>query len=143
MVNKGYELWKKAGAELGIYDPTIDSILNENTKSKEHDSGERMTDTGSCKTCRYFDSKDWDSEIKNWCRYNDLPVIYAGSCEYYEPMLKPCPFCGHEVETEHDMDVIGSLDARCINCKGCGIHFTVFSQTEDETREAWNRRVKE
>ena len=59
--------------------------------------------------------------------------------------LKSCPFCGHEVKTEQDIDAIGFPDARCINCEGCGIHFTITfaSQTEDETREAWNRRVKE
>lgn len=54
-----------------------------------------MADISSCKTCRYFDSKDWDSETKNWCRYNDLPAINEGLCGHHEPMNRVCPFCKH------------------------------------------------
>lgn len=47
-----------------------------------------MTDINSCKTCEYFDSKDWNSETKNWCRFNDLPAINEGLCGHYEPSTK-------------------------------------------------------
>lgn len=75
-----------------------------------------MTDIGSCKTCRYFDSKDWDSETKNWCRYNDLPAIYEGLCGHYEPMIRPCPFCGKELHRyEEDGEwVIECLTKSCL-----------------------------
>ena len=50
-----------------------------------------MIETRSCKTCEYFDSKDWDSEEKNWCKYNDLPAINEGLCGHYEPSTKESP----------------------------------------------------
>ena len=50
-----------------------------------------MTNKSSCKTCSYFDSKDWDSDTKNWCRYNDLPASDEGLCKHYEPLIKSCP----------------------------------------------------
>ena len=84
-----------------------------------------MTDIGSCKTCRYFDSKDWDSETKNWCRYNDLPAIYEGLCGHYEPMIitdvhcdkgRICPKCGKVMILCEDEKTYYQI----WECDGCG-----------------------
>ena len=102
-----------------------------------------MIDMDSCKTCRYFDSKDWNSETKNWCRYNDLPVVYA-VCGYYEPMIKPCPFCGSkDVGLHHFGD--GFLDTVMVECNDCGVsvHSKDYELDEKDAIELWNRRVKE
>ena len=95
-----------------------------------------MTKMGSCKTCKYFDSKDWDSEDKNWCRYNDLPAINEGLCGYYEPMIKSCPFCG---STAIAWDKIHP-HVRCSNHE-CEV--ALFEDTMGEAIEKWNRRVSE
>lgn len=103
-----------------------------------------MTDTDSCKTCEYFDSKDWDSETKNWCRYNDLPAINEGLCEHYEPMIEPCPFCGGQVELRDVID--GHDETFAIHCNSCHIHFTKFDWGAYDRKDVigeWNRRVKE
>lgn len=66
-----------------------------------------MIETGSCKTCMYFDSKDWDSEEKNWCRYNDLPAINEGLCGHYEPCLiktKGCHIRGDKGFVEQESE---------------------------------------
>ena len=102
-----------------------------------------MTDIDSCKTCMYFDSKDWDSETKNWCRYNDLPAIYEGLCGHYESILKPCPFCGstdvHLIGNDHGKSEVS------ITCKDCNVWVDHMfdAMSRDEAIELWNRRVKE
>ena len=104
-----------------------------------------MTNIGSCKTCRYFDSKDWDSETKNWCRYNDLPANDEGLCGHYEPMIKPCPFCGNDVELKHYK--VNGNDWWYIVCKNCSIAIDPWiwnsGQTKEDTIDKWNRRVNE
>ena len=104
-----------------------------------------MTDIGSCKTCRYFDSKDWDSETKNWCRYNDLPTTNEGLCRYYEPMIEPCPFCGNDVELKHYL--VKNNDWWYIECTTCGIAVDPIKWNSNRSREdtirIWNRRAKE
>ena len=102
-----------------------------------------MTDIGSCKTCRYFDSKEWNSEDKNWCRYNDLPAINEGLCGHYEPMNRPCPFCGGspKLETDpHRRDFCG--DRYRIACSSCYAG-TRWYYSPDEAWLMWNGRVKE
>ncbi len=103
-----------------------------------------MTDVGSCKTCRYFDSKDWDSETKNWCRYNDLPAINEGLCGYYEPIIRPCPFCGGDVELRPKMD--GRDETYFILCTNCNMWFEKFIYRARDPKaiiEEWNRRANE
>ena len=61
--------------------------------------------------------------------------------------LKPCPFCGSEVEirggcenwipTWYDPDSGG--DPYYINCK-CGCRFDIGSQDAKDFIDAWNRR---
>ena len=101
-----------------------------------------MTDVSSCKTCRYFDSKVWNSETKNWCRYNDLPAINEGLCGHYESMIKLCPFCGGspKLETDpHRRDFHG--DRYRIACKSCYAG-TRWYYSPDEAWLMWNGRVK-
>lgn len=99
-----------------------------------------MTNIGSCKTCRYFDSKDWDSETKNWCRYNDLPANDEGLCGHYEPIIKPCPFCGST-----DIQLIEYRSEVTITCKGCNVWVDHMfdAMSRNEAIELWNRRVNE
>ena len=108
-----------------------------------------MIDTDSCKTCRYFDSKDWDSETKNWCRYNDLPAINEGLCGHYEPMIRPCPFCGcpvtlfvaiHGLHGAEDCYAIAHPDGT--DCIVDGMETSSYEDKEELIRD-WNRRVKE
>lgn len=101
-----------------------------------------MIDTGSCKTCRYFDSKDWNSEDKNWCRYNDLPAINEGLCEYYEPMLKPCPFCGSTDVKMSESTNYRDYAFRGVYCCNCGM-FCMAGGNDENRVKMWNRRVKE
>ena len=108
-----------------------------------------MTDISSCKTCRYFDSKDWNNEDKNWCRYNDLPAINEGLCGYYEPMIKPCPFCGCPVKVFVSIyGVHGAKDYYAIahpdgtNCIVDGMETSSYNDKEELIHD-WNRRVKE
>lgn len=57
--------------------------------------------------------------------------------------LKECPFCGGEVEMTKDCgDSPESIySVGCLN-DGCPIHvFTKWYRTQDEAREAWNRRA--
>lgn len=100
-----------------------------------------MTDISSCKTCRYFDSKDWNSEDKNWCRYNDMPAINEGLCGHYEPMIKPCPFCGGT-----DIHIVeNGPDGFSITCKDCNawVDNMFEDMTKEQAIELWNRRVNE
>lgn len=100
-----------------------------------------MTDIGSCKTCRYFDSKDWDSETKNWCRYNDLPANDEGLCGHFEPIIRPCPFCGctnvivDEFWERYDKPYF-------VACDGCGASGP-YTRKKEEAIDLWNKRVNE
>ena len=50
--------------------------------------------------------------------------------------LKPCPFCGKDVDYDEDKDVI-----TCLNTDGgCGFYYNVEG-TLKETIERWNRRA--
>ena len=104
--------------------------------------GKGMTNVGSCKNCRYFDSRDWDCETKNWCRYKDLPAIDEGLCGYYEPMLKPCPFCGKDVELNHCKTDYN--DWWYVACRNCSIAVDPLKlkgrQTLEDAIRKWNRR---
>lgn len=64
--------------------------------------------------------------------------------------LKPCPFCGTQVEihggleewkpTFYDPDSGG--DPLYVSCK-CGLEFSTGTYDYDEFAEAWNRRVED
>ena len=70
-----------------------------------------------------------------------------------EKELKPCPFCGEEVELKEDRDydtdrfigyyVFNSDRCRDMSkplCYGCSIEETPFGSKED-TIKAWNTRI--
>ena len=82
------------------------------------EEAKEMTDVSSCKTCRYFDSKDWGTEINNWCRYSDMPVINEGLCGHYDPIIGPCacPRCGSSLIIKTSCIPAGKVYV----CKGCG-----------------------
>ena len=101
---------------------------------------ERMTDIGSCKTCRYFDLKDGDSETNNWCRHNNRPAINEGLCGHYKLMIRPCPFCGGEVELKDKFD--GADETFFIHCTKCHMWFEKFDWRgygHAHIIEEWNR----
>ena len=103
-----------------------------------------MTKRDSCKTCSYFDSKDWDSDTKNWCRYNDLPAIDEGLCGHYEPLIKSCPLCKGRVELRPKMD--GSAETYFFLCTKCFMWFEKFvyrARDPKDIIEDWNTRVDE
>lgn len=62
--------------------------------------------------------------------------------------LKPCPFCGSNKISEDFGD-----ESACVRCRNCGCqsgraYFTDmeretddFTETENDAREAWNRRA--
>ena len=64
------------------------------------------------------------------------------------PDLKPCPFCGGEIDTRGGQCNYGkkimTLD---LNCKQCGTIFKFKSKWQinpyTEAIEAWNRRARE
>ena len=102
-----------------------------------------MDDIGSCKTCRYFDSKDWDSETKNWCTYNDLPAINEGLCGHYDSMIKPCPFCGGSPKLESDPHRYEfGRDRFRIVCSSC-YSGTKWYDGPNEAWLMWSGRVEE
>ncbi len=56
-----------------------------------------------------------------------------------EGELKPCPFCGGEVEIKHQTWGTAGL----LKCNGCGILFLIpwtQSETLQDLAEVWNRR---
>ena len=59
--------------------------------------------------------------------------------------LKPCPFCGANVNDEDEPIVLAyqyTIDAYCISCDRCG----ASSGSHDgrvEAIEAWNRRAED
>ena len=69
-----------------------------------------------------------------------------------EVELKPCPFCGHEIDTEKDMyiperdwkptfyDPDSGGEPISIHCK-CGLDFATGTYDWKECVESWNRRV--
>ena len=100
-----------------------------------------MTDIASCKTCRYFGSKDWGCEINTWCRYSDLPAISEGLCGHYKSIIRPCPFCGGDVELRDKID--RSAETTFIHCTKCHMWFEKFDwrgYSERHIIEEWNRR---
>ena len=88
-----------------------------------------------------------------WCEvpYKDCPHWQGTFCELdveAEKMdeLKPCPFCGGEIEERGGQCNYGkhimTLD---LKCKGCETTFKFkakwSSDPYNETHEAWNRRT--
>lgn len=58
--------------------------------------------------------------------------------------LKPCPFCGGDVELRDEMD--GRDEIYAIHCIGCNMHYVKFvwrSSSRENVVKEWNRRVKE
>lgn len=59
--------------------------------------------------------------------------------------LKPCPFCGKDVELKHYK--ANGNDWWYVACRHCGIAVDPWmwnsNQTKEETIIKWNRRVKE
>jgi len=51
--------------------------------------------------------------------------------------LKPCPFCGGEVEMEWNFHT----DTYCIYCKNCECYVDQHETVADEAEKAWNRRA--
>lgn len=57
--------------------------------------------------------------------------------------LKPCPFCGGQVEMRDVID--GHEETFAFHCNSCHIHFTKFdwvARDRKDVIEEWNRRVK-
>lgn len=52
--------------------------------------------------------------------------------------LKPCPFCGGEAYVARNGY---GYDWYGCGCKRCRVQFRCDSDTEEEARELWNRRV--
>ena len=50
--------------------------------------------------------------------------------------IKPCPFCGGKSRVHL---YLGKWYARCNKCKS----YSAPYDTEEQAREAWNRRVKD
>ena len=100
-----------------------------------------MTKMESCKTCEYFDSKDWDSETKDWCRYNDMPAINEGLCGHHNN-IRLCPFCDGSPKLESDpcRNEFGRDRFRVV-CSLC-YSGTRWYDTPSEAWRMWNRRVK-
>lgn len=58
--------------------------------------------------------------------------------------LKPCPFCGGQVEMRDVMD--GHDETFAFHCNSCHIYFTKFDWVAHDRKDVikeWNRRVKE
>ena len=58
--------------------------------------------------------------------------------------LKPCPFCGGDVELRDEMD--GRDETYVIHCNKCHMNFEKFvwrGYGESTVMKEWNRRVKE
>ena len=57
--------------------------------------------------------------------------------------LKPCPFCGGEVEICLSSDMPQRFqDMNLIKCKSCCVRASFIGLTDTEAIEAWNRRVE-
>jgi Lar family restriction alleviation protein len=58
-------------------------------------------------------------------------------------MLKPCPFCGSEVEEKYEIDGDGFRE-RFIHCGDCGAQSKrIYDPKEGELESLWNRRMIE
>lgn len=51
------------------------------------------------------------------------------------PYLKPCPFCGGEVN--FDTNIFGEF---CIECHSCNVELTTYFKTPEEFITIWNKR---
>ena len=78
-----------------------------------------------------YEEEDYESELKK--------ELFA------KRELKPCPFCGKNVELNHYKT--DKSDWWYVACKTCGIAVDPWMwnshQTRTETIEKWNRRVNE
>lgn len=73
--------------------------------------------------------------------YPCKPDIFEAT---YEPVLKPCPFCGGEarINTTYWSFGSGRQECKCtssIKCPDC--NFSISADTEQEAKELWNRRA--
>lgn len=62
----------------------------------------------------------------------------------YEPVLKPCPFCGGEARIREIYWSVGSGRQECkckvfAECPNC--NFSISADTREEAIESWNRRA--
>ena len=73
-----------------------------------------------------------------------IPTGHSGQSNP-QPDLKPCPFCGKDVELKHYK--ANGNDWWYIACRNCGIAIDPWMwnthQTRMEAIEKWNRRVRE
>ena len=59
----------------------------------------------------------------------------------HKSRLKPCPFCGHEIQ-----EIIGLLDLRSFRCRKCGACVSFdndyLNKNPGNTYKYWNRRYR-
>lgn len=73
-----------------------------------------------------------------------IPTGHSGQSNP-QPKLKPCPFCGKDVELKHYK--ANGDDWWYIACRHCGIAVDPWMwnahQTREDAIEKWNRRVRD
>lgn len=69
---------------------------------------------------------------ENYLRLGDLLFISIGQ---KEEKIKPCPFCGNEVEP---IELYTGWTVICDNCGTAGLAY----DSKAEAAEAWNRRAE-
>lgn len=84
--------------------------------------------------------------------HNSVPVAYMGKVKMKMGKLKPCPFCGKEIDTEKNVyiserdwapsfyDPDSGGNPIVIHCE-CGLTFYTDTWDWKEAVEIWNKRV--
>ena len=87
--------------------------------------------TSKCHMCGYKDAC-----TDNTAKCYRFPIgLNIWLMQEHKDELKPCPFCGAEVDfMNHDSNVFW------VQCRNCGSH-GMQSRTKRAAIEAWNRRV--
>ena len=99
----------------------------------------------------YMSRADYVAFAPEWQKHKECRLLHDIAeqyeldiieCDAPEPELKPCPFCGANLEGSRHAFAFGTQAMGYIVCPNCGT-ISGFGRTYDESVDAWNSRGDE